>query len=664
MTETVKERLALLRSGEYKENRIYAPIDITKYEGLDKIECRAVFFADMAALESPCFIGNDPFGFNHSHVIRPLSLPFEISGNLTVDYEGFLESGFAGMRKRIAESRLTADEKGREFLNTVSSMLDEAEAIAQRYRTAAIETGNVRLADALSRIPASGAKNYYEALVGLKFLSFILRLNWSSHVTLGRFDKYMKPYFDASKKEGATDEELLELTELFFISMNFDTDFYAGVQQGDNGQSLVLGGCDADGEEVWSELSDICLSASEELCLIDPKINVRVNSKTPIEFYERCTRLTRLGLGFPQYSNDDVVIPGLVKLGYEERDARDYSVAACWEFIIPRFGGDIPNAADVDFPGRVEIATNDHLKECESFEEFKAAVKRQIDLRCQGEIERLWNFKPYPDPLLSAFILPCIERGRSFFDGGAKYRNFGEHGSGLSTAADALTAIELGVFGEGIKKDELLCALRSNFVGHEALKARLLSYPKLGCGDDVSRKNAEFLLNCFSEALQGKDNGSGGIWRAGSGSALNYVYHANMVGATADGRCNGEYYGANFSPSLQAKISSPTSVVRTFSSFDMEKVINGGPLTLEIHNSSFQTAENEKKIAALVKTFIDLGGHQLQLNSVSRETLLDAKRNPDGHKSLIVRVWGWSGYFVELDEAYQNHVIARTEFTV
>ena len=663
MTDAVKARLELLKSCEHRKNRIYAPIDITKYEGLSRMECRREFFIDMAKRELPNFIGDDPFGFNHSHVIRPLSLPFEISGNLTVDYEGFLESGFAGMRKRIAESRLTADEKGREFLNTVSSMLDEAEAIAQRYRTAAIETGNVRLADALSRIPASGAKNYYDALVGLKFLSFILRLNWSSHVTLGRFDKYMKPYFDASKKEGTTYEELLELTELFFISMNFDTDFYAGVQQGDNGQSLVLGGCDADGEEVWSEISEMCLTASEELCLIDPKINVRVNSKTPIEFYERCTRLTRLGLGFPQYSNDDVVIPGLIKLGYEERDARDYSVAACWEFIIPRFGGDIPNATDLDFPGRIETATASALEDCESTDEFKEAIKREIERRCRELIDKHRTFIPYPDPLLSAFILPCIERGRCFFDGGAKYRNLGAHGSGLANAADALTAIELGVFGGEIKKDELISAIKANFVGYEALKAKLLSYPKMGNADDAADKNGRFLLDAYSEALQGKDNGSGGIWRAGTGSALNYVCRAARIGATADGRGCGEPYGANFSPSLHAKITSPTATVRSFTGYDFTKAINGGPLTLELHQSSF-TADGNKKIAALVKSFIDLGGHQLQLNAVNRDTLLEAKKNPEAYKSLIVRVWGWSGYFVELDEPYQNHVIKRTEFTV
>ena len=663
MTDFVKERLALLRSGKYKENRAYKPIDLSKYEKLSHLECRVAFFEDMVALEVPNFIGNDPFGFNRHHVIKPLQLPFEITGNLTVDYEGLLECGFSGLRKRIAAAKGGADERGLEFHSAVTRMLDAAEAIAERYRAAAEKEGNERLADALTRIPRFGAKDYFDALLFVKFISFILRINFSSHLTLGRFDKYMKPYFDASVASGRTKEELFELTELFFISMNLDTDFYAGVQQGDNGQSLVVGGCDAEGKDVFSELSEMCLMASEELCVIDPKINVRVNSKTPIEFYERCTRLTKLGLGFPQYSNDDVVIPGLIKLGYDERDARDFCVAACWEFTIPRFGGDIPNAADLDFPGRIERATNELLEKCDSFEEFKAAVKSEIEEHAEKLIDRYRGFIPYPDPLLSAFILPWIERGRCFFDGGAKYRNLGAHGSGLANAADALTAIELGVFGGEIKKDELVSAIKANFVGYEALKAKLLSYPKMGNADDAADKNGRFLLDAYSEALQGKDNGSGGIWRAGTGSALNYVCRAARIGATADGRGCGEPYGANFSPSLHAKIASPTATVRSFTGYDFTKAINGGPLTLELHQSSF-TADGNKKIAALVKSFIDLGGHQLQLNAVNRDTLLEAKKNPDEHKSLIVRVWGWSGYFVELDECYQNHVIKRTEFTV
>lgn len=166
-----------------------------------------------------------------------------------------------------------------------------------------------------------GAREYYEALVTMRFMQFALRLSRMAHVTLGRFDQYMYPYYKASVEAGAAQEEILELTGLFFISLNFDTAIYHGVQQGNNGLSMVLGGCLKDGSDAFNELSEICLQASEDLKIIDPKINLRVSSRTPLARYERGTRLTRQGLCFPQYSNDDVVIPGLIGLGYDPEDA-------------------------------------------------------------------------------------------------------------------------------------------------------------------------------------------------------------------------------------------------------------------------------------------------------------------------------------------------------
>ena len=169
---------------------------------------------------------------------------------------------------------------------------------------------------------------------------------WASNVyhnTVGRFDQYMWPYLKADLDRGMSHDEALDLLEEFFLSFNRDSDLYTGMQQGDNGQSLMLGGCDRDGKDASNDLTVLCLTASLELRRIDPKINLRVNRDTPLEVYEYCTKLTKQGLGFPQYANDDVVIPGLVKLGYDLEDARNYTVAACWEFIIPGVAMDIPN---------------------------------------------------------------------------------------------------------------------------------------------------------------------------------------------------------------------------------------------------------------------------------------------------------------------------------
>jgi formate C-acetyltransferase len=167
----------------------------------------------------------------------------------------------------------------------------------------------------------------------------------------------------------------------------------------------------------------------------------------------------------------------------------------------------------------------------------------------------------------------------------------------------------------------------------------------------------------FAENMNLTDNGVGGIWRAGTGSAMEYIWKGEKCPATADGRLDGEPYSSSFSPALDAKCGL-LSVIQSFTKFDMKKIINGGPLTVEIHDSTLRGDIGIEKVAMVVKSFIDLGGHQLQLNSVNRERLLDAQAHPEKYPGLIVRVWGWSGYFSELDVKYQNHIIRRVEHTI
>ena len=143
-----------------------------------------------------------------------------------------------------------------------------------------------------------------------------------------------------------------------------------------------------------------------------------------------------------------------------------------------------------------------------------------------------------------------------------------------------------------------------------------------------------------------------------------YLWHANEIGASPDGRKKGEPFGTNFSASLFAKIKGPLSVIQSFTKPDFTENTNGGPLTLEFAASMFKDEESVKKVAALVKAYIDMGGHQLQLNAVNSEMLKAAQECPEEHRQLVVRIWGWSAYFVELDREYQDHVLRRQQYTV
>lgn len=242
--------------------------------------------------------------------------------NINVDYSMLLDKGFDEKRAEIRTALLKFSKRNDtascEYLEYLLSILDSVEGLAERYRKKAEEVGNLIVAESFRQIPAGPPRTFLEALQMLRLIHFTMWCGNNYHNTLGRFDQYMYKYLKKDMDDGILDyDSALELVEEFFISLNRDSDLYPGMQQGDNGQSLVLGGLDPDGTDSYNLLSELCLKASLELKLIDPKINLRVSSSTPPERFELATLLTRQGLGFPQYSNDNIVIEGLTRLGYD-----------------------------------------------------------------------------------------------------------------------------------------------------------------------------------------------------------------------------------------------------------------------------------------------------------------------------------------------------------
>lgn len=605
-------------------------------------------------------------GIRNNHYIHELGRVCNISSN----YEYTIEVGLEQRRKEILQSSeihaLQGNVDGVEFLNAVLQSIDDVEKLADKYAGTALNEGREDIYRVLKRVPRFGARSFYEALQFFRILHFTLWASGNYHNTVGRFDQYMFKYLKNDLESGALDyDSALELLEEFYISFNKDSDLYPGMQQGDNGQSLVLGGVDENGAEAFNLLSEMCLKASLELKLIDPKINLRITKNTPIEIYDLGTELTKQGLGFPQYSNDEMVIPGLLAKGYDLKDARNYVVAACWEFIIPGQGMDIPNIAALSFAGVVDTAIKKYLAESNDFKTFMKGIREEIREGLISQVFGLCNIYMEPAPFQSLLMNSCIENARDI-SFGAKYNNFGIHGTGISTAADSLAAIKKYVFDEQtVSAEELTDALENNFEDNDQLWLTLkYDAPKMGNDDDFVDEIAVELLSYFSELTENLMNERGGCFRPGSGSAMYYLWHVKDIGASADGRKKGEPLSANFSPGLNVKLKGPVSIIKSFSKPDMKKIINGGPLTLELHDTVFRNPESIRKVSSLVKSFMDLGGHQLQINAVNREQLLEAKIHPDQYRNLIVRVWGWSGYFTELDELYQDHIIQRVELNI
>lgn len=628
---------------------------------LDQLKSREYRLLRTEPEAKPILYPVDFFGFHMGCSERP-----EVqSGNLSPNYGRIIAGGFDRLREELVQS-IAAHEapERKEFGYSMLALLDECIRICEDFREVVKDAGHQRLYEALGRVPRKGAESFFEACVFLKLLIYFLRVYGTTLLGIGRFDQYMYPYYLRDRARGISDGELFEILEAFFVSLNFDTDLYSGVQLGDNGQSMMLGGTNPDGSSAYNELSEMCMHASLELNLIDPKINLRVNRNTPDSLFLLGTKLTKKGLGFPQYSNDDVVIPGLIGLGYDPQDAYNYTVAACWEFIIPGCGADWPNLEVMNFPRVVGEVIREHLTECQSFEALMERVEQGIADACDAIVREKSTGSLGENRMLSLLMDGCIENLQDLWSGGAKYQNFGCHGAGIANATDALAAVRTLVFeSDTVAKETLLSALEHNFEGFDGLRNVLRGAPKMGNNDDTVDEIACRIMDCFCRHMNHRDNGHGGIWRAGTGTAQNYVCSGEACPATADGRKAAEPYSSSFSPSLDVKTSGLLSVIQSFTKFDMKKIINGGPLTLEVHDTVFRNDIGIEKVALLVKAYIRMGGHQLQLNSVNRERLIDAKKHPENYPNLIVRVWGWSGYFNELDTVYQDHIIRRATYS-
>ena len=593
--------------------------------------------------------------------------------NLTADFAPTIRDGLdarlAEMAARLARARAENDAEGISFLGNAILSVKAVLGLVDRYAAEERARGKGQRTEdrgqtserSLLSAVHTGAKTFPEALQVLRVLHYTLWCEGEYHCGLGRLDQYLLPYYEADRAAGRlTDAEALEWLEEFFVACNRDSDLYIGVQQGDNGQSVMLGGMTREGAPAFNALSRLCLAACGELKLVDPKINLRVDKSTPLEVYEAGTELTAKGLGFPQYANDDVVIPALVRWGYDLADARDYSVAACWEFLIPGCGLDINNIDAVSFAGCLDAALR-AVPDAPSYAAVERAFLDEIQRRADALVQKYRHVDVLPGPFVSVLSDGCIDRARDICRG-AKYNNFGIHGTGISVAVDSLASVRELVFEKRlVTLPELVRLLDTDFAGRPDVLSAAKAAPKMGNANPRADAIATRLLAFWGHAFDGRRNDRGGLFRPGTGSAMYYIWHAREIPASADGRLKGQPLSANYAPSLDVPVKGPVSVVRSFTEPDLMPVCNGGPLTLEIHDSAFARPDGVTKVAQLVKFFVARGGHQMQINTINRETLLDAQAHPERHRHLIVRVWGWSGYFVELDREYQDQIIRRVE---
>ena len=508
MNERLLNMKQRVRAGEQRALRQAAPIDVLtecEAEGLSWTRRVARLVRRQCEAERVVIEPNERIVFTRTlPAVPPLYSPDDWQrltagrtlhelgpiSNICADWGLVLAQGLLGRREAAlaTRDRLAADPAAVEFLDSAIETIDAVLNLAARYAAAARQLGRHDVAEMLEHVPAHSPRTFHEALQALRLCQAVVWLSGHYHVGLGRFDQYMWPYLKADLEAGRlTIEGAEDLLAEFFIALNKDSDLYPGVQQGDNGQTLTLGGVTRSGADAVNALTRLVLRVARDVAMIDPKINLRISAATDLDLLCLATELTRKGLGFPQYSNDDVIIPGLVAHGYELEDARDYVVAACWEFIIPGRGMEVVNIGAVSFPAAVDQAIRAGLSDGADFAALLDRTAADIGAQVADRARSYANLLIPPAPYYSVLMADCLEQGRDLSHG-AKYNNFGIHGAGSANAADALAAVKQLVFDDQrVAPAELLRALAANYDGYQALRQLLLEAgPKVGNNDDAA----------------------------------------------------------------------------------------------------------------------------------------------------------------------------------
>lgn len=635
---------------------------------------------------------------------------YKIADTNPARFKTILEKGlgwFVSYAKQRLASEVLTDSQ-REYYEAVEITVSASQSFVRRYAELAgeklLESGldEVRrrelqeMKDALEHVAEHPPRSFYEAL---QLIYIVWIMLWTEAVTLvpfDRIDQLLYPFLKGDAAEGRiTEKKALELIQCFFIKVNFDVDKPNNRftwLKGDTGHTITLGGSDPEDPEKSGEndVTFLCITALKELGLIDPHVHVRLSPASSRKLWDEVIDLVSYGRGIPIIDFDQNIERALRNVGiYSEEDIRDYCGTGCWEIIIGgrtsyRQCGNLdlllplewllhngnkqeqaaaPNFLIDDVFRGIPVEKLDSI---ESFQEFKTyyfmQLRYYISTLVQNVIRTSYGYTPF----LSSFVDDCLSSGREIKEGGARYKETDIQACSLANIADSLHAVDVLVFQKKeLSLSEFSRILKENYQGHEALRQRIIKkIPKFGNNVNEVDSLAQEVSEFFAKEVSRYTNGWGGPFRARIAGASSYVDNMNVLKASPDGRRKGEYTSQNASPQLGADRKGPTALLNSITSLDTELFPGGFILDLKFSTELFRTQEGREKIRYLLEVFAQNGGMQLQINTADADTLRDAQKHPEKHRDLIVRVWGFSAYFIDLPVEFQEHVIQRTEISV
>jgi len=539
-------------------------------------------------------------------------------------------------------------------------------------------------------VPAHAPRDFWEALQYYWFVHVGVTTEYNTWDSFnpGRLDQNLYPFYKKGLEEGTlTREWAKELLEAFWVKFNNQpAPPKVGVTAEESGTytdfALInVGGLKPDGSDGANELSYLILDVIEEMRLLQPSSMVQVSAKNPDSLLLRALKIVRTGFGQPSIFNTDAIVQELMRQGKAVEDARKGGSSGCVEagafgreaYILTGYFN-MPKVLEITLNNGVDPRTGKKIgletgdpRNFGSFEELLSAFEKQmkhfIDIKIRGNnvIEKL--FATYlPSPFLSLFIDDCIAKGKDYHNGGARYNTRYIQGVGLGTITDMLTSLKYNVFDQKlITMDEMLRALSQNFKGYERLRDHLINKtPKFGNDDDYADEQARRVFDLYFGLIDGRPTVCGGKYRINLLPTTVHVYFGKVTGATPDGRLAGEPVSEGISPVQGMDRKGPTAVIKSEGKLDHIKT-GGTLLNQKFTPQLLADDEGLAKLKDLIRSYFRLMGHHIQFNVVTAETLREAQKHPEKYRDLIVRVAGYSDYFVDCAKELQDEIIRRTE---
>lgn len=607
-------------------------------------------------------------------------------GHIIIDYPRLLENGLAAL---VAELKaLNKQHPQNSFYQAVLILLEASQrhilryaALADEMAAGCVDPQRRKELETIGEISRHNAlhrpEDFWQACQLFWYMNIILQYESNaSSISLGRFDQYMLPYYQASLNRGQDPQFLQELLESLWVKCNdivllrstSSARYFAGFP---TGYTALLGGLTETGRSAVNILSFLSLDAYQNVRLPQPNLGVRVNELIDRPFLRKTAETIRLGTGIPQIFNDEVVIPAFLNRGVSLEDARDYSVVGCVELSIPGRTYGLHDIAMFNLLKVMEIVmleneSNPDITWDGLINQIRDKIRYYIKLMVEGSnICDIGHRDWAPVPLLSSFIEDCVQHGQDITEGGARYNFSGVQGIGIANLSDSLHALKGMVFEQKrLSFAELIAVLKANFQTPEGekIRARLINrFEKYGNDiDEVDNISAD-LLRFYCKEVERYQNPRGGHFTPGSYTVSAHVPLGSVVGATPDGRLAGEQLAdGGLSPMLGQDLQGPTAVLKSVSKLDNFLLSNGTLLNVKFTPATLAGDSGLNKLADFLQAFTKLKLQHIQFNVVNADTLREAQQRPQDFAGLVVRVAGYSAFFVELSQEIQDDIIRRT----